>query len=289
MSEQKHKGVWLEPLTPAQISKATRTIEAGYAHARPIVFFGSPDMFLEQVTIALVPKKYDEHEGLRIVLVEQASSAAALRRQLDQGKDRRCFVVSPRLLWDAGWIDGAGRAAGNNSVVFVGNLDHAWRVIVEDPKGLRQLGNVRVETLAPLAPIEIDDQLQRRKISLSEGERTALLNETGGFLQSLGRWTDRRVGLKREGASVQEVHPRFEPIPNEARALLTQLITYLQPDDAFDVSVLSDFCRGQDPTRIFDWLMMTGLAEPVVRERENLRLNRVFWSAPVRTALEPTR
>jgi hypothetical protein len=245
-------------------------------------------MLLEQVTTALEPKKFDEHEGLRIVHVEQASNATSLRRQLDQSKDRRCFVVSPRVQWDAGWIDGAGRAAGNNAVVFVGNLDHAWRVIVEDPKGLRQLGNVRVETLAPLAPIEIEDQLKRRKISLSEEERKALLDETGGFLQSLGRWTDRRIGPKRDGSSVQEVHPRFDPIPDEARALLLELITYVHPDDAFDVAVLSDCCRGQDPRRIFDWLMMTGLAEPVVRERENLRLNRVFWSTPVRNALEPT-
>ena len=181
------------------------------------------------------------------------------------------------------------RAAGDNSVVFVGNLDHAWRVIVEDPKGLRQLVNLRVETLAPLAPIEIDDQLQRRKITLSDDDRNALLAETGGFLQSLGHWTDRHLGTKRDLPSVQEVCPQFEPIPDSARALLARLIAPMQPNDTFDVAVLSDCCRGQDPARVFDWLMLTGLAEPVVRESENLRLNRVFWSPPVSKALEHAR
>jgi len=243
-------------------------------------------MLLDHVKTALEPKKYDEHEGLRIVLVEQAANATSLMRQLEQAKGRRCFVVSPRLRWDSGWVDSASRAAGDNSVVFVGNLDHAWRVIVESPKGLRQFGNLRIETLAPLAPIEIDDQLQRRKITMSEGDRKTLLDETGGFLQPLGQWTDRHLGTKRDAF---EVFPSFEPIPDVARAMLADLIAYIQPDDAFDVAVISDCCRGQDPARIFDWLMLTGLAEPVVRERENLRLNRVFWAPPVRKALTPAQ
>ena len=85
---------------------------------------------------------------------------------------------------------------------------------------------------------------------------------------------------------MQEIYPRFDPIPNSARTLLAELISYMQPDDTFDVAVLADCCRDQDPKRVFDWLMLTGLAEPVVRETENLRLNRVFWSSPVRKALE---
>jgi hypothetical protein len=183
---------------------------------RPIVFFGSPDMLLGQVKSSLEPKKYDEHEGLRIVLVDQAANAASLTRQLKEGKVRRCFVVSHRLRWDAAWIDAVQRTAGDNSVVFVGNLDHAWRIIVEDPKGLRQLGNLRIETLAPLAPIEIDDQIQRRKIKLSNNDRSALLAATGGFLQSLGHWTDRFLGSKRDSASGQDVCPCIEPIPESA-------------------------------------------------------------------------
>lgn len=286
MGEPKHKGVWLNPLTPAQISKATRGMEPGYAQARPTVFFGPPDMLLEQVTIALEPKKYDEHEGMRIILVDQASNATSLLRQLNKTRSRCCFVVSPRLRWDTEWLRVAGRS-GNNLVVFVGNLDHAWRTIVEDPKGLRQLGNVRIETLAPLAPIELNDHFQRRKIILSEDDRRTLLDETGGFLNSVGRWTDRRLGVKRDSSISQEFCPLFEPIPDDARALLAELIAFLQPDDSFDVAVLSDFCRGQDPARVYDWLMMTGLAEPVVREHENLRLNRVFWSPLLRKTLQP--
>ena len=123
-----------------------------------------------------------------------------------------------------------------------------------------------------MAPIEIDDQLQRRKITLSDDNRNTLLAETGGFLQSLGHWTDRHLGTKRNSSGVQEVYPHFEPIHNSARALLAGLVAYMQPDDTFDVGVLSDCCRGQDPGRVFDWLMLTGLAEPVVRESENLRL-----------------
>jgi hypothetical protein len=281
MSEPKHKGIWLAPLTPAQISQATRATDLEYAQVRSTVFFGAPDMLLEQVKNALEPKKYDEHEGLRIVLVDQGVSATSLMRQLNDMTSRRCFVVSPRVRWDTGWIDAAQKTTGNN-VVFVGNLEHAWRVIVEDPKGLKQFANLRVETLAPLAPSEIDDQCQRRKITLSDGDRIALLNETGGFLQSVGYWTDRHFGTKREATIA--VNPRFEPIPDAARALLAGLVSYMQPDDTFDVAVLGDCCRGQNPARVFDWLMLTGLAEPVVAE--NLRLNRVFWSPPVREALD---
>lgn len=121
---------------------------------------------------------------------------------------------------------------------------------------------------------------------MSVEDRNALLAESGGFLQSLGYWTDRYFGTKRDASSVQEVIPRLEPIPDSARALLAGLISYMQPDDTFDVAVLSDCCGGQNPARVFQWLMLTGLAEPVVREGENLRLNRVFWSPPVRKALE---
>ena len=286
MSEPKHKGVWVDPLTPAQISKATRAIEPGYENARPTVVFGSPDMLLDQVKNALEPKKYDEHEGLRIVLMDQPVNAASFARQLNEVKSRRCFIVSPRLQWDTAWLDTAERATGVHSVVLVGNLDHAWRVIVESPKSLQQFVNLRVETLAPLSAMEIDDQLQRRKIKLSAAERNALLAETGGFIQSLGRWTDRYLGTKRDSLSMQDVHPRFEPIPDAARLLLAALISNMQPDDIFDVTMLSLCCRDQDPARVFDWLMLSGLAEPVVRERENLRLNRVFWSPSVRKALE---
>lgn len=284
MSEPKHKGIWLNPLTPAQIGKATRGMEPGYAQARPTVFFGPPDMLLEQVAIALEPKKYDEHEGLQIVILEQLSDATSLLRKLGQSTRRCCYVVSPRLRWDTEWLDVAGRQS-SNLVVFVGNLDHAWRTIVEDPKGLRQFGNVRIETLAPLGPIELNDLLQRRKINLSEDDRKKMLDETGGFLNSVGRWTDRRLGVKRD-VLTQEVYPLLDPIPEAARALLAELIAFLQPDDAFDVAVLSDFCRGQDPARVYDWLMMTGLAEPVVREHENLRLNRVFWSPQAQKSLQ---
>jgi hypothetical protein len=286
MSEPKHKGIWLLPLTPAQISKATRSSESETAQMRPTLLFGAPDMLLDQVKDALEPKKYDEHEGLGIVLVDQPANAASLMRQINDAKRKRCFVVSPRLRWDTAWINAVHGSAGNNPVVFVGNLDHAWRVIVEDPKGLRQFANLRIETLAPLAPIEIDDQCQRRKITLSDDDRSTLLAETGGFLQSVGYWTDRHFGTKREASSVQEVIPRFDPLPDSARALLAELISYMQPDDTFDVALLSDCCRGQNPARVFDWLMLTGLAEPIVREVENLRLNRVFWSPPVREALE---
>jgi hypothetical protein len=286
MGEPKHKGIWLFPLTPMQISKATRSTETGYTQLRPTVFFGSPDMLLDQVRNALEPKKYDEHEGLRIVLADEVKNPASLIRQINDSKTRRCFVVSPRIVWDTTWIDAAGQVAGNNSVIFVGNLDHAWRVIVEDPKGLRQFANLRIETLAPLAPIEIDDQCQRRKLNFSDADRVSLLAETGGFLEAVGRWTDRHFSQKRDSSTTTEFFPRFEPIPDPARNLLNGLISYMQPDDAFDVAVLSDCCQGQNPARVFDWLMLTGLAEPVVRQGENLRLNRVFWSPPVRRALE---
>jgi hypothetical protein len=52
-----------------------------------------------------------------------------------------------------------------------------------------------------------------------------------------------------------------------------------------DSDALRDACEGQDPKRVFDWLLWTGLAELAVGTGEQLLLNRVFWSESVKQLL----
>jgi hypothetical protein len=82
-----------------------------------------------------------------------------------------------------------------------------------------------------------------------------------------------------------QVYPRFESLPSAARRILQTLVDYVQHDDALDPDALRDACEGQDPKRIFEWLLSTGLAELAVGTGEQLLLNKVFWSESVKQLL----
>jgi hypothetical protein len=188
------------------------------------------------------------------------------------------------VAWDAAWIDAALRSERGHVIVFVGDLGQAWLHIVEEPRGIRRFENARIETAAPLSMVELEDQVRRRRLPIADDALAAIMTETGGFLGPIGQWTERHLGARRDQRPAG-AYPRFETLPAAGRRMMRALIEYVQPDDALDSDALRDACEGHDPKRVFDWLLWTGLAELVVGDGEQLRLNGVFWLEGVRQLL----
>jgi hypothetical protein len=241
-------------------------------------------MRLDRIRAALEPQKYDEHQGITLASLDELTSIGALAQRLAATSKPTFFVIPAKVGWDAAWVDAALRSERGHVTVFVGDLGQAWSQIVEDPRGLRRFENVRIETLAPLSMVELEDQLRRNRLQLPEDLRIALMAETGGFLGPLGLWSERHLAAKRD-QKLTGVHPRFETLPSAARCVIQVLIDYIRPDDLLDPDALRDACEGQDPKRVFHWLLRTGLAEFAVGASEQLLLNRVFWSDSVKQML----
>lgn len=282
----RRRGLWLSPLAPAQVNRIVRARRQEFAadSQRTFVVYGAPDMRLDRVRAALEPQKYDEHQGISVASLEELTSMASFAQRLASASKPTFFVVPSKVGWDPTWVDAARRSERGHVTVFVGDLGQAWSHIVESPRGIRRFDKVRIETVAPLSMIEIEDQIRRNRLQLTDDARTALMADTGGFLGPIGQWTERYLGAKRDQKAAG-IYPRFESLPSAARAILETLVDYVKFDDPLDSDALRDACEGQDPKRVFDWLLRTGLAELAVGTGEQLLLNRVFWSDNVKRLL----
>ena len=274
------RGIWLAPLVPAQINRIARARRraAQEEGERAFVIYGSPEMRLERVLAALEPRKYDEHHGIALALVEKVNSAAGLAQRLGATSKPTFFVISPDIAWSPAWVDAARRQSRGHVVVFVGNLTHAWNHIVEEPRGLARLSPARIETAMPLSLVELEDQARRRRITLSDEQLAQMMAETGGYLTLVGRWSERHLGVKRD----QKPSPQFMTMPQAARRVIGALTDYVEPDDDLDCDTLRDACGSNDPARVFDFLLRSGLAWASFAGANQLRLNPVFWTEPVR-------
>jgi len=285
----KRRGLWLSPLVPAQVNRivAARRRDATNDAFRAFLIYGSPDMRIDRIKASLEPMRYDEHYGINLIPLDELSSLGAFSQRLSNVAKPSFFVVSPRIAWDIAWVEAAVRSERGHVVVFTGDLARAWAHIVEDARGIRRLEKTRLETIAPLSEIELEDQLRRRKVTLSDEARAALMKETGGFLGPVGTWTAKHSQSKKDQGSVIN-YPRFESLPPAARHILRKLVEYVQPNDPVDVGALTDVCTGEDPKRVFDWLLFTGLATLSVESGEHLCLSNVFWMNEVQTVLKGT-
>src|SRR5262249_33299916 len=56
------RGLWLSPLVPAQVNRIVRARRREFSGdgQRTFVVYGSPDMRIDRVRVALEPQKYDE-------------------------------------------------------------------------------------------------------------------------------------------------------------------------------------------------------------------------------------